>query len=146
MWCSQQAFHCQLSSALAACSLRTFIKQHLSSGIQHSHPCQNLQRKAAPRPEIIICALILALVSLENLHYGPTDGACLLVLRIKCAKLELPVPAFAKIQSAVVALAGLPLWMLIIGSYVIYECEGVYKTWKYNYVLNFYKRKPVTSK
>lgn len=36
-WCSPQAFHCQLSSALTACSLHTFIKQHLSSGIQHSH-------------------------------------------------------------------------------------------------------------
>lgn len=90
--------------------------------------------------------LILALVSLENLHYGPTDGACLLVLHIKCAKLELPVPAFAKIQSVVIALAVLPLWMLIVGSYAIYECEDVYKTSKYNYVLTFYKKKHVSSK
>ena len=65
------------------------------------------------------------------------------LLHIKCAKL--PVPAFAKIQSAVVALAVLPLSMLIIGSYAIYEHEGVYKTSKYNHVLNFYKRKHVVT-
>lgn len=94
---------------------------------------------------MIICVLILALVSLENLHYGPTDGACVLVLHIKCAKLELAVPAFAKIQSAVVALAVRPLWMLIIGSYAFYECEGVYKTSKYNCVLNFYRKKHVVT-
>lgn len=56
-----------------------------------------------------------------------------MVLRMKCV-------IFAKIQSAVVTLAVLFLRMLIMGSYSIYECGGVYKTSKYNYVLNSYKK------